>query len=242
MLQPAVPFSVAHEQAVLRGDATWGPAGNVMLLHGAGTSARDKFSILRGALAARSVGMTCFDCIGHGETGGDMADSSLASRTRQAESVIVHRAIGEPLALLGFSMGAYNALKLTQSHAVSSLVLVVPGVFTPAAYDVPFGPRFSQVIRRERSWSDTDAWSILSRFTGRLLVIAAGNDAVIPREIPERLVESASSAEWRQLLVVPRAEHRHLFSLLLEQPREFDATIDLIMYCLNMAPSTVTHK
>jgi hypothetical protein len=33
---------------------------------------------------------------------------------------------------------------------------------------------------------------------------------------------------------VPQAQHRHLFSLLLEQPREFDATLDLIMHCLQM--------
>jgi hypothetical protein len=235
ILNAVVPFSVAYEEFTLRGDANHGTAGSALLLHGAGASARHKFSILRNALAVRGVGMTCFDCIGHGETGGDMAASSLASRTRQAQAVIAAHNVNEPLALFGFSMGAYNAIKLTQSHKVASLVLIVPGVFTPQAYEVPFGPQFSNIIRRERSWSDTDAWDIVGNFSGRLLVIAAGNDAVIPREIPERLVQSAHCATWKQLLVVPEAEHRHLFSLLLEQPNEFDATLDLISQCLGVS-------
>lgn len=235
-LNAVAPFSVAFEEHTLRGDANHGAAGNALLLHGAGASARNKFSILRNALAVRGVGMTCFDCIGHGETGGDMAASSLASRTRQAQAVIAGRNMSEPLALFGFSMGAYNAIKLTQCRKVASLVLIVPGVFTPQAYDVPFGPQFSSIIRRERSWTDTDAWDIIGNFSGRLLVIAAGNDAVIPREIPERLLQSARCAAWKQLLVVPEAEHRHLFSLLLETPNEFDATLDLIMQCLGASP------
>ncbi len=234
-LQTPVGFTVDFAGAALRGDATQGEHGNVLLLHGAGASARNKFSILRHALEARGVGMTCFDCIGHGETGGEMSASSLELRTQQADAVIAARGLTAPHALIGFSMGAYNAIKLTQTRDVASLILIVPGIFTPAAYAVPFGPQFSAVIRRERSWADSDAWEILSNFRGRLLVIAAGNDAVIPREIPERLAASAVNAEWRHLLVVPEAEHRHLFSPLLERPREFDEAMALIAHCLHLS-------
>ncbi len=209
-----------------------GDVANALLLHGAGASARHKFAILRDALAERGVGMTCFDCVGHGETGGDMAHSSLSSRTRQAQAVIAARNLVEPLALFGFSMGAYNAVKLTQLHDVASLILIVPGMYTPLAYDLPFGPQFSTAIRRERSWVESDAWQILSNFKGRLLVIAAAEDAVIPLEIPQCLVESAGQAAWRRLLVVPETGHRNLFSPLLERPDEFQATIALIMECI----------
>ncbi|HEX8957173.1 MAG TPA: alpha/beta hydrolase [Burkholderiaceae bacterium] len=232
-------FSVDFAGTSLRGDATHGECGNVLLLHGAGASARNKFSILRHALEARGVGMTCFDCIGHGETGGEMSESSLLSRTRQAEAVIAHRGLecgmDAPLSLIGFSMGAYNAIRLTQTHEVGSLILIVPGVYTPSAYGLPFGPQFSSAIRRERSWEDSDAWEILSRYRGRLLVIAAGNDAVIPREIPERLVASSVNAQWRRLLVVPDTEHRHLFAPLLERPKEFDDAMALIGHCLHLS-------
>ena len=151
------PFSVDFAGTSLRGDATPGECGNVLLLHGAGASARNKFSILRHALEALGVGMTCFDCIGHGETGGEISESSLLSRTRQAEAVIAHRGLDAPLSLVGFSMGAYNAIRLTQTHEVGSLILIVPGVYTPSAYGLPFGPQFSSTIRRERSWEESDA-------------------------------------------------------------------------------------
>ncbi len=224
------PFSLPFDQFNIRGDHYEGSADTgVLLLHGAGTSDRSRFSILRPALLERGIGSTAFDCIGHGETGGDMAQSSLASRTRQAQAVIAGRKLSEPLVIAGASMGAYNAIKLTQLKTVSTLILTVPGVFTPAAYEVPFGPQFSSVIRRERSWAESDAWDILAEFTGSLLVIAAEHDAVIPREIPERLVESAIKSRWRKLLVVRGAEHKHLFSLLLEQPEQFKATIDLVV-------------
>jgi len=236
-LQTPTRFSVDFAGASLRGDATQGKLGNVLLLHGAGASARNKFTILRHALETRGVGMTCFDCIGHGETGGEMSASSLASRTLQAEAVIAARRLPAPLALVGFSMGAYNAIKLAERHEVASLILIVPGVYTPSAYTLPFGPPFSAEIRRERSWEDSDAWEILRRFCGRLLVIAAGNDAVIPREIPERLVASAVNAQWRRLLVVPETEHRHLFAPLLERPEEFDEAMALIAHCLHFSSS-----
>jgi len=229
-------FSLPFEQFDIKGDQHEGSADTgVFLLHGAGTSDRSRFSILRPALLERGIGSTAFDCIGHGETGGEMAQSSLAGRTRQALAVIASRKLPEPLVIVGASMGAYNAIKLTQLKAVATLILIVPGVFTPAAYEVPFGPQFSSVIRRERSWAESDAWDILAEFTGSLLVIAAEHDAVIPREIPERLVESAIKSSWRKLLVVPGAEHKRLFSLLLERPEELKATIDLVIECIEVA-------
>ncbi len=237
-----VNFSVDFQGTRLRGDATHGAQANVLLLHGAGASARNKFAILRHALEERGVGMTCFDCLGHGETGGEMGESSLESRTRQAQAVIATRELRAPLALMGFSMGAYNAIRLTQTHEVASLILIVPGVYTPAAYSLSFGPQFSSAIRRERSWEDSDAWEILAQFRGRLLVIAAGNDAVIPREIPERLAASSVNAAWRHLLVVPDTEHRHLFSPLRERPQEFAEAMGLIAHCLHLPPESLIDR
>lgn len=224
-----VDFDVAFEDHVLKGDQYVGEGVNrVLYLHGAGTGSRRGHHLLRNALQQRGIGSTSFDCIGHGDTGGTLAQSSVASRTRQAQAVAAARGLPEPLAVFGASMGAYNAIRFTQSHRVDALVLIVPGVFTPSAYEVPFGPEFSTVIRRERSWADSDAWDILSRFEGRLLVIAAEHDATIPREIPERLVAAATRAQSSRLHVVQGAEHNRLWSLLAEDPASFDAAVDMV--------------
>ncbi len=229
-------FDVAFSGKTLRADRLPGrAAAQTLLIHGAGGSERGRFAPLRSTLHGCGIGSTAFDCVGHGETGGALHESSLRSRTEQAEAVLAAPPSAAPRAVVGTSMGAYNAIKLLEARTLEALVLVVPGVYTPEAYTIPFGAGFSAVIRQERSWERSDAWSILGTFTGRLLVIAAEHDAVIPREIPERLLASAEQASWRKLCVVPGAEHNRLFSLLAERPIEFERTMDLILDCLDPA-------
>jgi len=235
-MQAIESFEVAYENFTLKGD--FHPAvssSHALILHGAGSSSRATASRsgLRPALQARGVASTSFDCIGHGDTGGQLQYSSLSSRTRQAAAVIGARKLAQPLAIIGSSMGAYNAIKLTQTQQVAALILIVPGVYTPAAYDVPFGPQFSEIIRRDRSWADSDAWEILAEFKGELLVIAAEHDAVIPSEIPERLLLSAPKARSRRLRVVAGTDHNCLFPLVSEKrPEEFDELMHLIVDCV----------
>lgn len=223
-------FDVPFDGHVLKADHYVGRDSNrIIYLHGAGNSQRHSHRLLRGALQQRGLGSVCFDAIGHGETGGTLAQSSVASRTRQAQAVMAAQAMPEPLVVFGSSMGAYNAIRLTEQHKIDALVLIVPGVYTPSAYEVPFGPDFSTVIRRERSWADSDAWEILSRFEGRLLVIHAEHDATIPLEISERLVAAARRAQSRQLFIVPGAEHNRLWALLAETPADFNAALELVL-------------
>ncbi|AIY39201.1 hydrolase of the alpha/beta superfamily [Collimonas arenae] len=234
-MQAIESFDVPYENTVLKGDFLESTsASHILLLHGAGVSSRATAmrSGLRPALQQRGVATTSFDCIGHGDTGGALLDSSLSSRTRQAEAVIAARKLAEPLVICGTSMGAYNAIRLTQKYQVTGLILIVPGVYTPAAYGLPFGPQFSEVIRRDRSWADSDAWSILRKFKGDLLVIAAEHDAVIPLEIPDRLLLSAQQARSRRLRVVAGTDHSHLFPLVAaERPAEFDALMTMMVDC-----------
>ena len=233
-----IPFDVSYSGRLIKADHFVGSAAlQTLLIHGAGQSERGRFALLRHALHQRGIGSTAFDCIGHGLTGGSLGESSLASRTRQAAAVADVQHGASPLALVGTSMGAYNAIKLLATRRVESLVLVVPGIYTPAAYELAFDAGFSAVIRSPRSWEATDAWAIVGRFTGRLLVIAAGNDTVIPPEIPERLVAAASQASWRRLHVVAGAQHNRLFSLLAERPAAFAETMALIFTCLARAAS-----
>ena len=232
------PFDVAYSDKVLKCDRLAGSSPlQTLLIHGAGTSERGRFAPLRRALHERGIGSTAFDCVGHGQTGGVPHESSLQSRTRQAEAVIERvleaQCASAPLAIVGTSMGAYNAIRLLETREVEALVLVVPGVYTPAAYALSFDAGFSAVIRKHRSWEASDAFAILGQFTGRLLVIAAEHDAVIPPEIPARLVAAAEKASWRKLHVVAGAQHHRLFALLAERPADFGATMDLIFSCLD---------
>ncbi|MBV7535467.1 alpha/beta hydrolase [Duganella sp. sic0402] len=229
-----IDFDVPFDGHTLKADHYVGRDSNrILYLHGAGASTRRGHHMLRSALQQCGLGSICFDAIGHGDTGGTLSESSIASRTRQAQAVLAARAMPEPLAIVGSSMGAYNAIRLTEHHKVDALVLIVPGVYTPSAYEVPFGPGFSTVIRRERSWADSDAWHILSRFEGRLLVLHAEHDATIPLEISDRLFGAATRAQSRQLCIVQGAEHNRLWALLKETPADFDAALDMVVEVVN---------
>jgi pimeloyl-ACP methyl ester carboxylesterase len=216
------PFELPFGDHVLRGDA-YAASCATLVLHGAGGSCRERFTSLRGALDERGMPSVSFDFIGHGETGGALLGSSLSERTEQAAAVIRH-ACHEPLTIVGASMSAYTAIRLTEMFAVENLVLLAPAVYSADAYRLPFGPDFSAAIRVPGSWRRSDAFGILSRFTGNLLVVAAEHDQVIPPGLVELIRESAESAKVRHLHVVPGAEHIGLFA----DEREFAGALDLI--------------
>jgi len=216
------PFELPFGDHVLRGDACAEDC-TTLVLHGAGGSCRDRFAPLRDALNERGMPSASFDFVGHGETGGSLLGSSLSERTEQAAAVIRH-ACREPLTIIGASMSAYTAIRLTEIFTVEDLVLLVPAVYTAVAYDLPFGPHFSAAIRVPDSWRRSDAFGILSRFTGNLLIIAAERDQVIPSGLVERVLDSAERARVRRLHVVPRAGHVGLFA----DDREFARALDLM--------------
>ena len=222
-------FQLPFGQFVLRGDS-YRTGCETVVLHGAGKSSRARFSRLRQSLNDQGIPTASFDFIGHGETGGDISDSTLHGRTDQAAAVIRHTCM-EPLTLIAASMSGYTAIKLTEMFAVNNLILLVPAVYTPRAYDLSFGFEFSTTIRTPGSWQISDAFSIISEFKGNLLIIAAEVDDVIPVKVIEGIYASAKNAKSRFLHIVPNSRHLSLF------PREQDFILarDMIInICRNL--------
>jgi uncharacterized protein len=224
-------FHVPFGHHTLAGDIT--PPGSqpqFLLLHGAGQSRRGRFDVLRSRLANDGTATCAFDMTGQGETGGQFEGSSLHDRTNQALAVIHDRALPGPLTVLGASMGAYTALKLTEQIQINRLILFAPAAYDAQAYDTPFGPEFSRLIRRPGSWQDTDAWAIISRFTGRLLIVTAELDNVIPAKLPPQLLARAGQAASKKLITIPGSPHATLPFLSDPANRaQFDAVYTEIM-------------
>ena len=215
-------FELPFDNYVLRGD-TYKEGCDTVVLHGAGKSSRARFSRIRKGLNTHGLPSVSFDFIGHGETGGEIVDTNLHGRTEQAAAVISHSCI-EPLTLIAASMSAYTAIRLTEIFAVNNLILLVPAVYTPQAYDLAFGTEFSTVIRVSNSWQNSDAFSILEGFKGNLLIIAAEYDNVIPIEVIVRIHESARHAKINILHTVPDSEHLTLFP----KSQDFHLTLNMI--------------
>lgn len=197
-------FSVKYNNTKLIGDII--PAGGkpkLLMLHGAGGSNRSRYDLLRELLMKKGVSTAMFDFIGHGETAGDLAQSSLQDRTNQALAVIKHLGL-EEMNIFGSSMGGYIAIKLLEFYPVRTLILAAPAVYDSAAYDLFFDKGFTNVIRNR---INSDAWDILAKFTGSLLLYYGDKDEVIPKEITDKIWESAIQAK-KEKLVFPNVEHR----------------------------------
>lgn len=196
---------------------------NTVILHGAGKSSRARFKKLRHALNKKGLSSMSFDFVGHGESEGELKNSSLEKRFEQAKLTIKQHS-PDFSTLIASSMSAYTAIKLTEIFPIKNLILMVPAVYTSKAYTLTFGPSFSKTIREKNSWLNSDAFSILKEFKGNLLIIAAQNDEVIPPLVLERIYSSASSAKSKKLHIIPNAEHRNLFPKI----GDFDLSLDLI--------------
>ena len=118
-------------------------------------------------------------------------------------------------------MGAYTAVKLLEYYQINNMILLVPAMYDSKAYKVPFNKGFTEIIRQPESWRDSDAWQILSEYKGRLFIIAAENDDVIPLGVINRIYDSAVKAEERILFVAPQSSHAVFTDLRSNNPDGF---------------------
>lgn len=194
------PFKIPFKSFYLAGNrwSTDGQLGELLLLHGAGKVQCSGFLKLRKTLVANGIGSVAFDFVGHGETGGELHGSSLCDRTNQALTIIDSLGMDSGnLSVLGFSMGAYIAMQISAQRHVLKLGLAIPAVYSRMAYRIPFGPKFTQCIRKPNNWCMSDGFEILRKFTGHLLVISAEKDQVIPSIIPNKLYANAQLSSYR---------------------------------------------
>ncbi len=226
-------FQVDFGAHTLTGDViSKGSAPQVLILHGAGNAHRADFGLFREELLVHGISSAAFDFVGHGETGDELKSSSLISRTQQACSVVDSLNIQQPFSVIAASMGAYTAVKLLEYYQIRSLILLVPAMYDSMAYTVPFNKGFTEIIRQPESWDRSDAWQILSEYKGRLFIIAAENDEVIPHGVIKRIYNSAVTAEERRLFVAPRASHRVLTDLRSNNPDGFCTLLGQIIEML----------
>jgi len=204
------------------------PKRTILVMHGAGKSSCQGFANLQEFLGRHSIETITFDFLGHGETGGDISTSSLDNRTEQALRVIDHLGIAKNLNVMGFSMGAHNAVKIAAHVPPDRLGLAIPAVYTKKASSINFGPSFSSCIRRTKSWEDSECFSHIANFKGKLLVISAENDAVIPSEIPCLLIEKAKSCISAEHHRIKKAGH-NLAEHFTQSPHSRQLTLNSIL-------------
>ncbi len=165
-----------------------GSAPRVLDLHGGGPSHRGSAAYLSETFVGRGLGVVRFDFSGQGESTGLMARSSLRKRRDEALAVARHFGMRDGLTVVGTSMGGYVASSLVPELDVARLILFCPAAYSARARDVEFGAGFTEIIRAERSYDETDLDDLLGGYSGPSLLVMGTEDEIIPQAVTDRYV------------------------------------------------------
>ncbi|MEU1619395.1 alpha/beta hydrolase [Streptomyces sp. NPDC005722] len=196
------------------GTAHTGPGEplTAVVLHGAGTSDRQRLAGLLGDVADRGHHALSLDFSGHGDSTGLLARSSLRQRFLQARAVVDgHVPPRHRLAVIGFSMSGQTVADLVRHYGarVASVGLCAPAVYAAEAWSVPFGAGFTEIIRTPESWRTSSALDVFRSLSGRAVLATPAADEVIPPAVTEAVAAALGGSRARfTRLTYPDADHR----------------------------------
>lgn len=215
-------FQVLCQGRALHGTAYAGASRKpprTLALHGGGRSSRQGYRPLLAYLAGHDHSAAAFDFSGQGDSEGDLSASSLDDRTTQALAVVEQLCQQRPVSLIASSMGGHIACSLIPQLAPDALVLFCPAAYEAAAQPMAFGLGFQQLIRATTSFSSSPAFSALEEFEGRLLLVLAEHDTVIPRAVEHEYITRAMRARSVEVIRLVGSDH-HLHAWLEDHPAE----------------------
>ncbi|MEW6721098.1 MAG: alpha/beta hydrolase [Thermodesulfobacteriota bacterium] len=136
----------------------------------------------------------------YGSRDGSLGEKSLVADAQETLAMARQRFPG-PLLLAGESLGAGVAAAAAKSSGADAVLLITPWdrIQSVARHHFPWLP--VGLLLRDRY----DSSGNLSGYRGRVAVVIAGRDSIVPPEFGSRLFEDLS--EPKRLWVVPAADH-----------------------------------
>lgn len=185
------------------------PSSGILFLHGAGKATKERSQPLAIKLAEKyGISSFLFDFSGHGASTGNIETSSLKKRVAEAVKAFEASGFSEPISICAFSMGGHIALELLPKIYVQNLILFYSAVYTDKAFEIEFGdPKFSELIRIERSWESSATFDNLNKLKGRLILFMGDNDEIIPMEVPNKIMSKANEVSKKELVILKNAGH-----------------------------------
>jgi pimeloyl-ACP methyl ester carboxylesterase len=179
----------------------------MLYLHGGGSGNRRRIGYLANALAMRGISTFAFDFSGQGDSSGQLSGSSLRLRLDQARAAADLMGEDGPSIVMGNSMGGYVAAELLAFVQPRALVLSCPALYVAQAFEARFAHDFTDILRKSQDFSNARPLPLLRAFRGRVLLITAGQDRVIPASVIETYRRAIPPANLEELHL-PDAPHR----------------------------------
>ena len=187
----------------------------IICLHGGGPAGKDATGYLAAVLQQTGKSVIRFDFSGHGESSGKMTESSLAKRLLESKAVLDYFNLHDGISVIGTSMGGYIPCKLINEIYIENLILFGPAAYSTRAWDVPFGAGFTEIIREENSFLQSDIPELLAHFRGKALLIMGEQDEIIPPQVVALYKQALSQCSGFESLVIldcPHPIHRWVLS------------------------------
>jgi uncharacterized protein len=182
------------------------PREVALSLHGAGPAGRERISYLAEHLASTGSSLFCFDFAGHGESTGQLTESSLSRRSYQAAAAL--RVMQQrPTVLIGTSMGGHIAASVLTATAPDFLVLFCPALYGDDSIDLPFDEQFTAAIRKPSSFEHSSLRRDLAGYAGKSLLVIGEDDRIIPPRVVEIYGNELRKEGQFRLLTLPGAPH-----------------------------------
>jgi uncharacterized protein len=189
--------------------AASGAPPEIISFHGTGAAAnRSRIRYALEHLASHGLSSLCFDFSGHGQSTGIIEQATLALRRNEAQAMVELLNLQVPPVLIGTSMGSYIAALLAPAIQPRSLILFCPAAYSAGLMDLKFDENFTSTARKPRAYINSPAFEALKSYRGKLLIVAAGKDTIIPKEVIRLYEESAPLAEFRETIWLEESDHK----------------------------------
>ncbi len=173
--------------------------GTLVLFHGNAGRAGQREDYAR-QLTRLGLRVILAEYPAYGSRPGELGEAALVADAATMLALARQQFSG-PLLLAGESLGAGVAAAVARKSEVDALLLITPwdSIANVAAHHYPWLP--ASLLLRDRY----DSVANLHGFRGRLAVVIAEHDEVVPAQLGRRLYDSAAAP--KRLWVVPGAGH-----------------------------------
>lgn len=181
---------------------------SILFLHGSGRKyGKEAVLYLINRLRKKlNYNFLTFDFSGCGESTGYFKGSSL--KKRFFEAIQATQILSKPPVIaIGTSMGGYIAIKLLEKFKIETLILFCPAVYDQSAFNVDFNKGFTEIIRIQDSWKNSDIFLSLKKYKGNILLIIGEKDEIIPKELISVIFESATNVKKKELVIISNCPH-----------------------------------